>query len=231
MLEGEPARVVLESYVRRQLQDHLRRRDGEKVPDAVIDDLLEWAGLREKPENDDETRYERFKVAIDKVVDQNYGSGEAFNEELQPILTRRLGLYASEHFGSSPRKFEYTMTMPAPIVETNGFLVSDRRVRWTFDGSEAYPFGRKMACRALELKKDQAQAVLKTDVLEDRTTQLEFLKLVSQEPMLQVTLRTCVAEKSPDPIYRDRHALPEDDGRRSLYDALLTVLKLPQESS
>ena len=81
-------------------------------------------------------------------------------------------------FGSSGRPYEFSLTLPGTIVETNGTLESDSRVRWSFNLEEAFAFGYTMRCRSIEPNLAAQRAALGADRVTTRAAMLRYVALV-----------------------------------------------------
>jgi hypothetical protein len=228
-LEGQAENQAIELYATQVLRDNLRRRDGKPVSDEVIQEILEWIELKPRPENSEE-RYRRYDEATKTVVVETFGSEEAFADALKPFLARLLGLYGSDFF-HDPLHFRYTLTMPGPIVRTNGTLLSDREVRWTFAGVEAYPFGYAMECESLVMRSELEGKLLGENVLGDRDTMLKYVEIAGSNEAVVQALRVCAKEKSMQPIYDARDRSAAASTTEAAFDAMFELLKLSDASA
>lgn len=226
-LDDEKIERAVGLYAERVLRDNLRRRDGEPVSDEAIHEILEWLGFRERLENSDE-RYKRYNDAVETVIAETFGGDEAFEDAVKPLWARLLGLYVSDFVGS-PHHFHYTLTTPGAIVKTNGTLVSDRSVRWTFAGGEAYPFGYAMECESLDVQSELEQELLGEKVLDNRDTMLKYVEIVGSNEALLDALRACAREKSMAPFYKARDQSAAASKTEEAFDAMFRLLKLPDE--
>ncbi|REK17191.1 MAG: hypothetical protein DWQ37_06900 [Planctomycetota bacterium] len=224
-LEDEALRRTMQTYVRDVLAKGIRRRDGEPVSDETIEQVLGWLDMAEPgTETEHPTRFEE---AGEKAVAELFGGPEAFEDAVKPLATRILGAYSDEILGPD-RSFHYVLEMPGDIIETNGTLLSDRRVRWTFTGMQAYPFGHRMACRSLSVQRDLVRELCGADVLDDRAAALRFVNLVQSDDALREALAACVEQRSLQPL-SDRLDAESTDGvtrlNESATEALLGLLK------
>jgi hypothetical protein len=227
LLDSAAMEDAVETYAAKVLRDTLRRRDGEDVSDEDVARILEWIGLKERPANGDEP-YRRYNEAVDKVIAEKFGGEEAFESALSPLLTRMLGLYAGELLGS-PHDFHYTLQTPGPIVKTNGTLVSDRFVRWTFQGIDAYPFGYAMECESLAAQGELEKALLGRSVLTTREALVKYVDLVRSDPALRQALLTCAEQKNMAPFYQARDEAPAASAPEKAFDAMGKLLELPKD--
>lgn len=229
LLDDDQFERAVEQYVRQVLRDNLRRRDGKPVAEGTIDEFLEWLELKERPENSGE-RYKRYDDAVETAIAETFGGGEAFGDAVAPLAARLLGLYGSELFGS-PHHFHYTLTAPGSIVRTNGTLLSDRSVRWTFAGSDAYPFGYAMECESMDVKADLVKKLLGRPALDDRETMFKFMELVRSNAALQDVMRACAREGSLAPFYKARDESAAASTTEEAFDAMFKLLRLSDAPS
>ena len=127
--------------------------------------------------------------------------------------------------------FDYALTMPGEVVETNGQILSANRVRWQFDEGLAYPFGYHMRCRSLVAQTgEQQQLLTKEQRLDSREAMLEFSAVVRGQDRLVEALRECVKQKQWAPLYAYRKSAATDP-ERSAVSRLFGLWKLPDKPS
>jgi hypothetical protein len=227
LLDSEALENAVEAYVTRVLGENLRRRDGKQVSAAEIAKVVEWIGLKERPENS-EKPYERYNKAVEKVIAEKFGDSEAFEHGLEPLVARIFGLYAGDLLGF-PHDFRYTLKTPGPIVKTNGTLLSDRRVRWTFEGNDAYPFGYTMQCDSLVVQAGLEKELLGRQVLVDNETAFAYMDLLRSNPALREVMQACARAKSMAPYYKASDESGAASTSEKALDALGKMLGLPKE--
>jgi hypothetical protein len=227
LVEGEAAEGVIAAFAKQTLRDHLRRRDGREVPGQVIDEIVQFAGIEARPENSDE-QLGRYDEAAETVIAEQFGGMEKLEAAATPLVARLLGLYAGELFGF-PHHFQYTLETPGPIVKTNGTLVSDRQVRWTFEGVEAYPFGYTMECESLAVQSELETQLLGRPALTTRAAMVDYLELVRSDETLRQAIVACAAEKSLAPFYKARNELGWLSESKESFDAMRRLLGLPDQ--
>jgi hypothetical protein len=110
-------------------------------------------------------------------------------------------------------------------VESNGQILAANRVRWQFEGREAYPFGFTMECRSLD-PDPEAQKLLTGTPLADREAMLRFAALVDGHEGLLGTLRECRRRKTLKPLTDYRKALYADPKASGELAPLFGVYKL-----
>jgi hypothetical protein len=192
---------------------------------AAVDQATAAAWLREMVNRSDkESEKNRFEKAAVKVIARKYQGQEALQRRLQALQVRVLGLYRGSLILPAPQShaFHYTLTMPGKVVESNGQILTDNRVRWRFGAEDAYPLGYEMSCSSLEAQlRDQAE-LLKGQPLADREAMLDYVKAVAGNDKLLAALEACRKQKSMAPLYELRKQQTE-------LDRLLKLLKLPAD--
>jgi hypothetical protein len=225
LLDNDRTRKQMAEFAAGILRQRLKRRDGAPVPEAAINDLLEWVNLIDPPETKN-PRLARLDGLAQEVVAAQFGSQQEFAELATPLTTRMLGLYRVEVFGP-PRKFYYQMRMPGAIVETSGVLVSEERVEWTFEAVQAYPFGYLMHGRSLAPNAAVQREILGSQPLSNRADMLAFVEAMNSDFMVGEALRNCLKNKSMTPIYEARDRTASEAGNTRPYETILRLLKLP----
>lgn len=225
-LEDKAMGDAIATYARKVLGENLQRRDGEKVPEALLDELLEWPQLKDRPaDRKDDAHYKKYEDAFENVIDQNYGGTSAFAEEIEPLLVRMLGLYASEILAPS-RVFRYELRVPGTIVETNGLILGDGRVLWEFDADEAYPFGYSMKCRSIAVNEDLARLLPNPKLLDDHQRQRRFIELVDGHESLTKTWQACTQQKSLEPFHEAHAKTAAASNDKASFDRVAELLEL-----
>ncbi len=214
---------VLANYLRGVFQEKLKRRDGQPVRPAVIDEILQWLGVMPVPDGFEKSQ--RYEEAAKQVVLETYGSEDGLGLVLQPLLYRILGLYGGDLLAAK-RSFVYKLEMPGPIVETSGEMLSERVTRFRFDDGQAYPFGFAMQCRSLVEQGAIEEKLLGHRVLVDRQKLIAYVDLLHGNDELLNSMKNCAAESNLAPLRRQRDQLAsEESDRVRVYDALLRLLE------
>jgi hypothetical protein len=207
-----------------------RKEDGKAVDRATA--AAWWRELKGKNDDPGQPQPEVFAPAAKKVIATKYGGQEAYNQRLGALVARVFGLYWGDLIFNL-RSFDYTMTMPGEVVETNGEILAANQVRWQFGARDAYPLGFAMTCRSLVPQLAAQRELLKGQPLEGREELLRFADLVNGQERLADALRDCRKQKKMAPLYEYRARAQQmqaggDEVKRA--NALLKVLKLPQEA-
>ena len=229
LLDDEQARKRMAEFAAGLLHNRLKRRDGRDVSQQTIDDLLELVNLKDPPAKTN-PRLPRLDSVATRVITEEYGSQQNFEDLVAPLAGRMLGLYRSEILGP-PRRFHYALEMPGSIVKTNGVLTSGNRVEWDFEAVQAYPYGYAMECRALVPQVERMREVLGRAPLADRDDMLTFVSAVQSDFTVAATLRNCLKQQSPEPLYTARDQIASENGDTRPYDTVLRVLKLPPKAA
>jgi hypothetical protein len=229
-LDDKAMEQAVDDFAITVLVKNVRRKDDGKPVDreAAAKWWREWKG---KSDSQGQPQPGVFGLALKKVIATRYGGEAAYNVRLGTLFTRVLGLYATD-LVFNLRGFDYTMTMPGEVVETNGEIQAGNQVRWHFGARDAYPLGFAMTCRSLLPQLEAQRLLLKGQPLESREEQLRFVSLVSGQERLSEALRDCRKQKKMTPLYDYRAKAQQmqaggDEVKR--VNALLRVLKLPPE--
>ncbi len=225
LLDNDRARKQLAEFAAGILRQRLKRRDGAPVPEAAINDLLEWVNLIDPPESKN-PRLARLDGLAQEVVAEKFGSQQDFAELVTPLTTRMLGLYRVEIFGP-PRKFYYHMQMPGAIVETDGILAGENRVEWSFEAVQAYPFGYLMHSRSLAPNRAAQRELLGSEPLSTRRDLLAFVEAYNTDFMVGEAIRNCLKRKTMTPLYEARERTAVEAGNTRPYETIIRLLKLP----
>jgi hypothetical protein len=206
---------VLRDFVIEKIARHVRRRkDGrpvdKKTAEAFLDELNSAS-----------------EQAMDRVIGRNFGGKEKFEEHTIGLLVRIVGLHASALLWGE--EFDYVLTVPGEVVETNGQILSGNKVRWQFEEWEAYPLGYIMECRSLLPDLEAQKDLLQNQPLADRETMLQFVALIADREPLREVLHECRKRKSMMPLYDYyEHTAPAKDEKEvQAVSRLLKLLKLP----
>ncbi|MEX2114546.1 MAG: hypothetical protein WD845_15230 [Pirellulales bacterium] len=229
LLDDDQARQQLAEFAAGILRQQLKRRDGAPIPQSVVDDLLEWVNLIDPPQSKN-PRLARLDGLAQQVVAEQFGSQQNFADVITPLGTRMLGLYRVEILGP-PRRFHYEMEMPGAIVETNGLLLGENRLEWSFEAVQAYPFGYAMHGRALAPSSASQRELLGGEPLSSRADMLAFVAAVNSDFMVAEAVRNSAKRKTMSPLYEARERTVSEGGNTRLFDTVLRVLGLPAQEA
>jgi hypothetical protein len=228
LLEEEDLSKVVKEFAVTQVCKGVRhKKDGtavdRKTAAAWLDDLTN------NVQNDSKPRV--FRPALEKVIATKYGGKEAYEARLETLALRTFGLhYPGWLFNHC--QFDYTLTMPGDVVETNGLLLTGNRVRWLFQAREAYPLGYDMTCRCVSGQAQAQRDLLKEQVLDTREALVQFVNLAGSQPGLAEALRECRKQKKMKPLYEYHQKMREAPGSSDPVrdvSRLLRLLKLPEQ--
>ncbi len=130
----------------RIIRENVVRRDGEALNKDVIHGLLGAAGLSNAHEKLPLAK--AFVKEWKRVIKERDGGKEAFDSQTRNIVSRIQGVHGG-FLPVSTDQFRFVMTFPGTVVQTNGELLADDRVRWQFRGADAWPSGFTMIGRSL----------------------------------------------------------------------------------
>jgi len=178
-----------EAFVVATICKHVKSPDGKPISEATV---RAWK--------------DPIEPVIEKVADAKFG-GKAKLEKDFVRLVAPLG----GHYGMGLRAFDYAITMPGEILETNGRMLGANRVGWKFRDHEAMLFGFEMRVRSVVIDTEAQKAIFGKPVLTAREDVVEFLDLMENRPDVQEALRQAKLKSSAEPI---RAVLPASDDRK-----------------
>ena len=200
------------------------RRDGRPL-DATVVDLVTAAIMNVGDKalvSFDKEGGTRFQAGLEKEAAARYGGMDA--------LDRRAAILYQRMFGITPfdgeRRFDVSLTLPGTIVDANGTLETESRVRWSFRLQEAFAFGNAMRCRSLAPDLAAQRAVLGSARLTSREGMLRYASMVEGDDELLKVVRQAIAEKRAAPIeaYHSKLAADQKQADRAAKVAKLMAL-------
>jgi hypothetical protein len=220
----------LKAALKEKTETLIKRRDGGAVSPAQVGMIVDaiWkigSGEHGLVAFDTEGDGPKFAAGLERVAKAEFGGTEAL-EKKGEVLFQRMG---GVTFAASGRSYEFGLTLPGTIVETNGVLDGDSRVRWKFDLEEAFAFGYTMRCRSIEPNLVAQRAALGAERLTTRAAMLRYVALVDgQEEVLGVVSRAVRARNSaPLVAYRAAVAPGQDPNLKATVEKLATLIALP----
>jgi hypothetical protein len=210
---------AVHAYATALILRHVRRRDGQSIAE---DTARAWVNAVLGPQQ--ASKPGLFQAAEERVVARDYGGRQALDRRASTLLFRAFG-YFFLTFGNIG--FEHALTVPGQIVETNGEIVSDQRVRWRFPLHQAFPLGYTMSCRSL-LPRTRAQTLLLGKaLLVNRDELLQFLELVADQKPLLEALQESSRHTTLVPLYSYVKKLSAGSREAEQARRLMRMLKLP----
>jgi hypothetical protein len=212
-LEGDALDKVCHDYVVALLARKVRGKDGKPISKDTAAAWLAQNGP--------------LATGWDRVMARKYRGDKELGDRMAALAARILG----RHFLlAETRHFDFAMTMPGVMVQTNGQTLADNRIHWQFDASEAYPTGYDMTCRSLGPRPEVQKAVLGREPLTDPKAMQRFVDLVAGRERLLGALRECPMQKSPKPLRAYREMLAGRAGSEEEIRAIDEVLRLLGEA-
>ena len=173
------------------------RKDGEIIDENVIQGLLEAIGMADKG------RKSPVAGSLEKewkrVVDKHEGGQEAFEKRLKNLVARIQGVHGGV-IPVSTETFRFVMDFPGVVVQTNGVLLSDNRVRWQFRSSDAWPSGLTMAGRALLDDSGSIEELARWRQTLNRESLVRVHDLLTNDARLVNALKKCRSEANLIPL-------------------------------
>ncbi|MFN0056305.1 MAG: hypothetical protein ACKV0T_29515 [Planctomycetales bacterium] len=224
---------AVRDFLRQLLQKHVRRPDGRPLPAEELDRILSALNDDGNATSPDQAaaQQQRFEKLFKKFCDERFGGTKEFEQHVWGLVTRIVGLYYARLL-APPRRMHYTLSAPGRILSTNGELLSDRAVEWSFRDLDAFPLGYRMECRSLTVDKDRQKQLLGRQPLDTFPKQTQFARLVASDGDLQRALRACHEAEQLTPLWEYRKGLwnsgtPESWQR---LQRLWKLLELPEKT-
>jgi hypothetical protein len=207
-LEGEAFDKVCTDYIVALLAKKVRGKDVKPVTKDVVAAWLADNGP--------------LAAGWKRAVARQYKDDKGLSDRLSVLAVRILG----QHFLHTNAHFDFAMTMPGVVVQTNGQMLADNRIHWQFDASQAYPTGYDMICRSLVPRPDVQKAVLGREPLTDPKAMQRFVELLAGRERLLGALRECPKQKSLKPLRAYREMLAGRPGSEEEMRAIDETLRL-----
>ena len=220
----------LKAALKEKTETLIKRRDGGAVTPAQVEVIVDaiWkigSGEHGLVAFDKEGDGAKFAAGLERVAKAEFGGTEAL-EKKGDILFQRMG---GVTFEASSRAYEFGLTIPGTIVETNGTLDGDSRVRWKFDLEEAFAFGYTMQCRSIEPNLPAQRAALGGERVTTRAAMLRYVALVSSQDEVLGAVDRAVRARNSAPLVAYRAALApgQDPNLTATVEKLATLMALP----
>jgi formylglycine-generating enzyme required for sulfatase activity len=222
----------VDAFLKQRTSTLIRRRDGATLDPGIVD-LIVQAVLQIGKGGDeglisfnDQAEGAKFAAGMNRVVGSEFGGQEALEKKSAILFQRMLGVT----FGGSDRPYAFSLTLPGTIVETNGTLESDSRVRWKFDLEDAFAFGYTMRCRSIEPNLEAQRAALGADRVTTRAATLRYVALVDGQDEVLRIVALAVRARSSAPLvtYRAAVAPRQDPNLTTTMERLALLLALPE---
>jgi hypothetical protein len=220
----------LKATLKEKTASLIKRRDGSTLPPARVELIVDaiWeigAGQHGLVSFGDGADGAKFAAGLNRLATAEFGGAEAL-EKKGDVLFQRMG---GVTMFDSGRSYDFSLTLPGTIVETNGTLEGDSRVRWSFNLEEAFAFGYTMRCRSIEPNLAAQRAALGADRVATRAAALRYVSLVDGQDEVLRIVAWAVRAKSPAPLvaYRAAVAPRQDPNLTTTMERLALLLALP----
>lgn len=189
----------LEKFVRQLIAGTVHHKNGQPLSKDLTDDLIN--SLFPQPQTDGRPMtITRLQSATGVILRKKYGPGDdysdRFSDEVHRLGRRIWGAHLWPFIGI-PRHFDYRLTVPGVIIETNGEITADKQIRWRFQANEAYPLGYQMRVRYLTVK-DQVGKLAVRSKLGDRAQIVRLFDFLKEDEQLRIALQAWYREGKPD---------------------------------
>jgi hypothetical protein len=166
------------------LRKTVRTRGGQPIDEATARRWVAASPLRsgrkdDPPDPDAEAFLAKAEAAFKRVLDAR-GGETAIKARAAALVAQVVGAYAGGQLET--HQFEFVLNVPGGLVTlTDGTLVDDDRVRWRFDGHQAWPAGYDMTCRYCVPAVDVQRKLLGGTPLVTRKAVGRYLELLAQD--------------------------------------------------
>ena len=144
--------------------------------------------------------------------------------KIKQLVTRVWGVNGGGLFiMSHSERFQATQTMPGQVVQTNGTLLGDRVVRWSFTTAEAFPDGYDMQVRSIVISPDRMPG-LAANWSTNRAAALKLIELAQPDASLTAALKDCRKHRSLAPLKTYAESVT-DDAPRKRAESTMTLLR------
>jgi hypothetical protein len=205
---------ILREFAEKKLLELVRQKNGKPLSEENLKMILD--DFFPRNENGENKKNSRLEKAAEKVIAQKHGCQKDFKLKLDVLISRIFGVHHT--LFRTPKKFDYSLTMPGTIFETNGAILSDNKVRWSFEPEEAYPLGYSMRCRSWEPNSDLQKKLLGKPLLLNREKIQAFLSFVSGDDELQKALNQCKSQQSLKPLKQHRREFESNNNAENSID-------------
>jgi hypothetical protein len=225
-LDDEAAGRALDEFAIGQITRGVRSKASGKPVDRETAALW-WREIRGGNENPPPL----LKPALQKVIAMKYGGKDAFERRLGALVVRVFGIHVMDGVFHH-QQFDYTLTVPGEVVESNGQILAGNRVRWRFTAFAAYPLGYEMACRSLDARPQAQFELLHGQPLKSREALVQFADVADGLPGVAEALQECRKRGKMAPLYEYRLKVARDPKTpvKPVND-LLKLLGLPEQPS
>ncbi len=172
---SEEAQRRTRAFARRVLGQCVKHKDGRALSPAELDALIQGkpADTHSQKANDDVWN------AIEKRMKQD----KVFEKRIRTAFLRVTGVYGPLDFPfmTAWPVYEFVLSLPGELVETNGTRMSQGKTRWKFPSFIIFPDGYEMNARSVAIDRETQRKTLGRVVIGDTEAALEFMTLVGRE--------------------------------------------------
>jgi len=168
------------------LKKFLQRRDGKPLS---ADDLPEIN--RQLNEFDWDNRF--------KTVAGQPATAPS-KDESDRLLAAALGPYPLSLIFNRTSQFDFALTLPGALIETNGLIVGSAQTVWRFTDADTFPLGYAMRARSIVFKSGVQEKLLGRRAVDGLSAAAEFIELVGHDGPRLKAVQQAFAEESLAPI-------------------------------
>lgn len=162
---------------------HFRHHDGTLLTAAEADALLQAVLV--------DHRYDKALEAQTKPFNNALGKDEQVKKRFGRALLQLIGLYGGFQFpfAGGPLQYEFAISLPGELVESNGTGTRAGRARWRFTSDELFPSGFEMKARSIAIDREVQKKILGRVVIDDAAQAMAFMEVVGREGPLLAGVR------------------------------------------
>lgn len=180
---SEEAQRRTRAFGRRVLTQCVKHKDGRALSPAELDALIQGkpADTHSQKANDDVWNAIQRRMKQDKV----------FEKRIRTAFLRVTGVYGPLDFPfmTAGPVYEFVLSLPGELVETNGTRMSQGKTRWKLCSFMVFPDGYEMNARSVAIDRETQRKTLGRVVIDDTEGALEFMNLVGGEGALLEAVR------------------------------------------
>lgn len=214
--------IELRRFLIQLCRKTIRKSNGDEIEARLVESIVAAIIKNQDTEEPDVEKLKRDSESASEEFERSWPDGpEALHSFRDGILVRIFGLHGFPL--SSPEEFRFQMAIPGEIIETNGRLVRDGRVQWTFSGTQAWPSGHSMNVRSLAPASEAIGLLAGKSFKPTRENLTRIIDIVAADEPLLAAIQKCRKEGSPKPLIAYHE---EVSGNGESLARLLLLLKL-----
>ncbi len=142
-INSEEAQRRTRDFWRRVLGQCVKNKDGRALSSAELDTLIQ--GKRA------DTHSQKATVTVLNAIEKRMKQDKVFEKRIRTAVLRVTGVYGPLDFPfmTGGPVYDFVLSLPGELVETNGTRISQGKTRWKFSSIMVFPDGYEMNGAAL----------------------------------------------------------------------------------